>query len=820
MILKIHRILIGSCLIALGLTTPLFSQSAEKYYLRLTPFKSSKDSLSLEIELRFWQEFREQVEKSETVKIVSGWDEIVDLLEYAEEITRTPAIFDTSKIQNPAMIAPNLHVRGTIRKLRQQEIELDIQIVRIRAGEQIATEYARIPISTDPFKDASTPAIRQLILKLMEPLDPKIKKQKSWLGEPFDPEKINILVADFTNFEGNVDAPGKQWAWKTFNELDQFMKADPGLREVVEVKRLYSDSIGIVIREETRAKEVGEAMNADMIIWGQNLCVRDSICYYAKAFITHEARVASTIERGVIHQTQLLRADLPMLIGAKANVLVKFIIGWTYLEDYRHQQFRRAVNYLQQALSETSADERKNILRWAGNAASFAGEYEPALIWNTELEKHQIESDDRAGLATTYNNIGLIYSKKGERDKALEYYGKSEKIRLEVGDRAGLASTYNNIGAIYDKRGEWDKALEFYNKSKEIFLEVRGRVGLASTYNNIGAIYDKKGEWDKALEFYGKSKEIFLEVGDRASLAGTYNNIGAIYDKKGEWDKALEFYGKSKEIFLEVGDRAGLATAYNNIGRIYDNKGEWDKALEYFDKSEKIFIEVGGSANLAIIYNNIGSIYSKKGEWNKALEYYSKSEKICLEVEGSASLAIIYYNIGSIYSQKGEWDKALEYYGKSEKICLELRYRVVLAQVQNSIGVAYIKQSKDDSALPYLHAALQAFQQMGDQKMMGSVYNNLGSAHKVRQAWPEALMWLRKSVAHNRAAAGDSASILGFTYYHLAEVFLHTHQPDSARYYVEKSLLLRQALGEAENVKQTRELRERILSAAPKSSKK
>jgi hypothetical protein len=53
-----------------------------------------------------------------------------------------------------------------------------------------------------------------------------------------------------------------------------------------------------------------------------------------------------------------------------------------------------------------------------------------------------------------------------------------------------------------------------------------------------------------------------------------------------------------------------------------------------------------------------------------------------------------------------------------------------------------------------------------------------------------------------------------------AEVSLYIQQPDSARDYVEKSLLLRQVLGEAENVKQTRELRERILSTAAKSSKK
>jgi len=863
------------------------------------------------------------------VKIVSGWDEIVDLLEYAEEITRTPAIFDTSKIQNPAMIPPNLHVRGTIRIVRQQEAELDIQIVKIRTGEQIATEQARIPISTDPFKDASTPAIRRLILKLLEPLDPKIKKQKSWLGEPFDPEKINILVADFTNTGGEVDQRSEDITSATFNKLDKFMKDDPALGEVVEVKRLSSKGSGIVIREETRAKEIGEELNADMVIWGQNLCVGDSICVFAKALINHEARTAAIADEGILHQYQLLRADLPALIGAKANVLVKFIIGWTYLTDYRHQQFQHALKYLQQALSETNAGERLSILQWAGEAAYYAGDYEPALTLYAELEMHQIKTDARSALAETYNNIGVVYYKKSEWDKALEYYGKSKKTRLEVEDRAGLATTYTNIGLIYDNKSEWDKAQEYYGKSEKIRLEVGDRVGLATTYNNIGGIYDKKGEWDKALEFYQMTEAIYLEAGDHVGLATTYNNIGLIYDHKGECDKALEFYQKSEAINLKLGDRAGLATTYNNVGMIYYKKGKWDKALEFYHKSEAIFLDVGDYANLAATYNNIGQICDNKGEWGKALEYYGKSEKILIEVGDCVHLTITYNNIAAIYRKKEDFKQAMQFGERSLQIALQVgdrlnenlarfglartllkqkRYQEAVtylercveiekqlnnpnlendrqellmmqlraysasgtryemldkflvslndwqkgelfqqindwskatifyqsylrksqdslslaqqAQVQNLIGIGYIKQSKGDSALPYLQAALQAFQNVNDQEMVGSVYEDFGAAHKALQAWPEALDWLRQSAAHNRAVAGDSASVLGFTYYHLAEVFLHTQQPNSAQYYVEKSLLLRQALGEAENVKQTRELRERILSTASKSSQK
>ena len=889
MTFKIHRMLIGSCLVALGITTVIFSQPAEKYHLRLTPFKSPKDSLTLLIELRFWQEFREQVEKSEAVQIVGGWDQIVELLEYAEETQRAPAIFDTSTIPNPKMIAPNAHVQGAIRKLRPGEVEVDIQILQIRTGKQIATEHITIPISSDPFKDATTPMLRRFILKLMEPIDPKLKKQKAWLGEPFDPEKINILVADFTNTGGEVDQRSEDVTSATFNKLDKFMKDDPALGEVVEVKRLSSKGSGLVIREETRAKEIGAELNADMVIWGQNLCVGDSICVFAKALINHKARTAAIAEEGVLHQYQLLRADLPMLIGAKANVLVKFIIGWTYLNDYRRQQFKQALKYLQQALTETDADDRPSILRWAAYATIDAGQYELGITWYAELERWQKEADDRAGLARTYNNIGKIYDGKGEWNKALEYYGRSEKLCIEIGDRKGLADAYNNIGLIYGKKDEWGKALEFFSKSEKLRIEIGDRADLAATYNNIGLIYSNKGEWDIAQEYYGKSEKIHIEVGDRAKLARTYNNIGSIYYMKREWDKALEFYSKSQKIHIEVGNRAGLSEAYNNIGLIYYQKGEWDIGLEYYHKDEAISIEVGDRAGLARTYNNIGLIYFNKGEWDKALEYYDKSEKISIEVGDRACLAATHCNIAEVLSEQKRYKEAVTHLehcveikrqlnhpdlesDRQELLKMQLRvysasgtrykmldqfwvswndrqkgdlfqqiddwpratayYRNYLrktqdslpladqAQIQNLIGIGYIKQSKGDSALPFLQTALVGFQKVNDQEMVGTVYNNLGSAHKARQNWPEALMWLRQSATHNRAVAGDSASVLGFTYYHLAEVFLHTHQPDSARYYVDKSLLLRQALGEAENVKQTRELRERILPAVPKSSKK
>ncbi len=146
------------------------------------------------------------------------------------------------------------------------------------------------------------------------------------------------------------------------------MKGDEALREVAEIRRLHATDSQKIVRNESRARELGGQLNADVVIWGQNLCIGDSVCVYAKALFKHSARTTATIEQGVLHQGQVLRADLPTLVGARVPVLIRFIIGWTYLNDNRHTQYQKAFDYLSQALAQSDAEDRLRILIWNANA--------------------------------------------------------------------------------------------------------------------------------------------------------------------------------------------------------------------------------------------------------------------------------------------------------------------------------------------------------------------------------------------------------------------------------------------------------------------
>lgn len=108
----------------------------------------------------------------------------------------------------------------------------------------------------------------------------------------------------------------------------------------------------------------------------------------------------------------------------------------------------------------------------------------------------------------------------------------------------------------------------------------------------------------------------------------------------------------------------------------------------------------------------------------------------------------------------------------------------------NGLGVGYIKLGQPDSARLYLEQALPLAQKLNEQEMLGMVLNNLGSSHKLLKNWAKAEQYLQQSLAHNRRVQGDSASVLAYTYFHLAGVAQAQGQSARAREYAQKSLAL------------------------------
>ncbi|MBI4946031.1 MAG: tetratricopeptide repeat protein [Bacteroidetes bacterium] len=290
------------------------------------------------------------------------------------------------------------------------------------------------------------------------------------------------------------------------------------------------------------------------------------------------------------------------------------------------------------------------------------GSYDTAFRYGDIALQLAIELEFPKGIATAYNNIGIIYTYQGNYSRALENYFAALKIRKEINDKQGIAASYNNIGNVYYNQGNYDKAMENYLASLQIQKKFGDKQGIAASYNNIGGIYYHQGKYDKALENHFSALKIRKETGDEQSIFVSYNNIGTIYCEQGKYDKALENHFAALKIRQETGDKLGIAVSYNNIGNIYCKQGSYDNALENYFAALKIRQEASDKQGLARIYIGIANVYTKKVKYTEAMEWLEKGIRLAKEIGANPLLLEAYRKLSEANEKMNDYRNAYKYF--------------------------------------------------------------------------------------------------------------------------------------------------------------
>ncbi|CAH3158308.1 unnamed protein product, partial [Porites evermanni] len=258
--------------------------------------------------------------------------------------------------------------------------------------------------------------------------------------------------------------------------------------------------------------------------------------------------------------------------------------------------------------------------------------------------RKEIYGEHHGDVATSYNNLGNVYSDLGQHNQAKECHEKSLAIRKEIyGEHHGdVATSYNNLGNGYRKLSQYNQAKEYHEKSlairKKIYGEHHGDV--AASCNNLGTVYSDLGQYNQAKEYHEKSlaikKEIYGE--QHGDVAQSYNNLGDVYSDLGQHNQAKEYHEKSLAIRKEIyGEHHGdVAQSHNNLGDVYSDLYQYNQAKKYHEKSLAIRKGIYGEhhSDVATSYSNLGYVYSALGQYNQAKEYYEKSLAIRKEIYG------------------------------------------------------------------------------------------------------------------------------------------------------------------------------------------
>ncbi len=278
------------------------------------------------------------------------------------------------------------------------------------------------------------------------------------------------------------------------------------------------------------------------------------------------------------------------------------------------------IDSLEQVLANAQGSEKVSVLNEIYKHY-INSEPEKALEYTKQAFDIAIEIDDKKGLASSYNNLGVFYRNHGVLDKAMDLYLKSMDLYGEIADLDGVATVNNNIGTVYSLREDFERALEYFNESYRILDSLGDKQNLVGSLSNIGNVYSAWSQDQVAIEYYNRALEIFEDLGVKNNLFDPLTNIGNIYFRQGKYDEAMSFYQRSLETEKINENQYGQAYALTNIAVVYSEQDRHEDAINLHNQALKLAMHLGAAPIMEIIYKSLSEAYDKTGDLKEAYNY-------------------------------------------------------------------------------------------------------------------------------------------------------------------------------------------------------
>ncbi|MEM1204321.1 MAG: serine/threonine-protein kinase [Acidobacteriota bacterium] len=268
-----------------------------------------------------------------------------------------------------------------------------------------------------------------------------------------------------------------------------------------------------------------------------------------------------------------------------------------------------------------------------GQFADARSMFREALDLLTDLH-----GDLHTKVAIVLNNLASVVQKE-DAGEAEALYRRAETMqrRLFDGPHQDLASTLNNLGLLYvDERdyGEAEPLLEEALKMRrEVYGESHPR--LAQSLSNLADLQAVTGRPENAEAYYHQAIEMYeRELGaGHAKTALARNGLGQLLYAQGRTDEAGELWEQALPAVRRTfgSDHPHVGTILNNQATVLLRRGEVGEARSLFAEVVRIHRgALGGQHfNLGQALFNYGRAASREGDQEEALDSVREAVAIC-----------------------------------------------------------------------------------------------------------------------------------------------------------------------------------------------
>lgn len=412
-------------------------------------------------------------------------------------------------------------------------------------------------------------------------------------------------------------------------------------------------------------------------------------------------------------------------------------------------------------------------------------------------------------LASTYNNLGLLYSKTQRFTESEQMYKAALELKKSLAEsnpqayESDIASSYYNLGLLYSETQDFIKSEQMCKSALEIYKRLAKykpqvyESDLAMTCNVLAILYHNTQRFIESEQMFKSALGIYKCLADsnpqiyEPDLARSYNNLGFLYrttlrftESEQMSKSALGIYKRLAKYNPQVYE-PDLASSYNNFAILYSDIQHFAESEQMYKSSLEIRKRLADSnpqayePDLASSYNNLGLLYYNTQRFTEseqmsksALEIYKRLAKSNPQVYESY-LAILYNNLGLLYL-------TTQQFTESElmlKLAIETRKRLAesnpqahepdLAMSYNNLGLLYRNiQCLTESEQMYKFA-LEIYKRLTEsnpqvyETYLATLYNNLGLLYRNTQRFIESELMYKSALEIYKRLVEENPHLYG-----------------------------------------------------------
>lgn len=270
-----------------------------------------------------------------------------------------------------------------------------------------------------------------------------------------------------------------------------------------------------------------------------------------------------------------------------------------------------------------------------------------------------------------------------------------------------------------------------------------------------------------------------------------YDALGKLYYTT-DLDKAIEINMQGIAFSKKINHLKGQALLWHFVGMYQNFKGNNDKSifafLESLALSEKTqYLEMKG-ANLS----RIADINREQGNLLKSQNLHNQAIEMLRKTNNKLYLTNSLHRRGLLYRDKKEYEKALKDFREAAVLAKEMKSKNQTALCALYIGEVLVLQQKDEEAQPYFETTKALSSQINNKITLSRVSVYLAKIFFRKNQVKEAMN--HYFMALSIAKEAKAQNVVKDAYFGLYEIYKSQQKIDSALYYFEKNVSVKDSI--------------------------